>query len=105
MVVYETGVFMYRVLRFAVNTASTGLELIWFLCNFASFLIPWLFVVILLLCIASRFVRLRAPPEELITKHLHRDEDESQKYPVANQGGGFDAPENSLVAIKMVNIG
>lgn len=73
------------------------------ICNFSSLLIPWLLLVFMLLCIGSRFVRLRSPPDSLVTKHLHRDENQCQKFPVANQGAGLDAPENSLSAIQMVS--
>lgn len=75
------------------------------ICNFSSLLIPWLLLVFMLLCIGSRFVRLRSPPDSLVTKHLHRDENQCQKFPVANQGAGLDAPENSLSAIQMVSGG
>lgn len=96
MVLYEIGLMMYRLLRFV----GSILELVWFLCNLTSFLIPWLFLGLLLLCIASRFLRLRPPPEELVRKLLERDEN---RFPVANQGGGFDCPENSLAAMQMVS--
>lgn len=103
MVLYQVGLVMYRLLCFVVNALSTLLEIIWFLCNFSSFLIPWLFLALVLLCLVSRFVRLPAPPEQLVTKHLHKDASDSQKFPIAFEGAGFDAPENSLQAIKMVS--
>lgn len=103
MVVYRAGVVLYRILCFLVNTLLAGLDVVWLICNGCSLLIPWLLLVLLLLCIGSRFVRLRGPPEALITGHLHRDENQSQRYPVANQAAGLDAPENSLSAIKMVS--
>lgn len=103
MVLYQVGLVMYRLLCFVLNCLSTLLEIIWFLCNFSSLLIPWLFAFILLLCLGSRFVRLREPPEQLVTKHLHKDENESQKFPVAFEGAGLDFPGNSLQAIKMAS--
>lgn len=98
---YRAGVVMYRILCLVVNTLLAGLDVVWLICNGCSLIIPWLLLLILLLCIGSRFFRLRGPPEDL--GHLHRDENQCQRYPVANQAAGLDAPENSLSAIKMVN--
>lgn len=96
------GLFMYRLVSFVVNTCLTGLDWLWLICNGISVLIPFLLVTVLILCIVSRFIRLRGPPEDLVTKLLYKDEHKCQKYPVANQAANLDAPENSLSAIKMV---
>lgn len=103
MVFYRIGVLMYRLLCVVVNLIWSSLDWIWFICNFCSVLIPWLLISLVMLCITSRFIRLRDTPEELVTKHLYRDADDAQKYPVANQGAYLDAPENSISAIKMVS--
>lgn len=91
------GAFM-SVLCFAFSL----LELTYCVCNCASAAIPWILIGILCLCIVSRFFRLPGPAQDLTNKHLHRDETDCQRYPVANQGAQFDAPENSTEAIKSV---
>lgn len=97
MVVYR----IFGLLCLTVNIAWSGIHWIWLICNCAIVVIQWLAIGLLILCIATRFIRLRGPHEGLVMKHLHRDE-RGHPYPVANQGAGLDAPENSLSAIKMV---
>ncbi|XP_055547157.1 glycerophosphodiester phosphodiesterase 1 [Wyeomyia smithii] len=76
---------------------------LWLCCNFASVGIPWLMLIFFLICIASKFVKLKCPAVEVVQSMLHRSEKEVGSevlyWPIVSRGGAFDAPENSLAAI------
>lgn len=64
---------------------------------------PWLMMGVLVLCVASRLFRRKEPRPELVTQLLGESAHTRKAFPVY-RATGFDAPENSLCAIKMVRI-
>ncbi|XP_055375374.1 glycerophosphodiester phosphodiesterase 1 isoform X2 [Condylostylus longicornis] len=91
----ESILFTAKLILIIVNT-------FWLICTIASAVIPWLTVLILIVCIASKFFKLKNPNEKFLISLLGGDADDNSFFywPVANQGGSYDAPENSLVALK-----
>ncbi|XP_055638771.1 glycerophosphodiester phosphodiesterase 1 isoform X2 [Toxorhynchites rutilus septentrionalis] len=76
---------------------------LWLCCNFASVGIPWLMLLFFLVCIASKFVKLKCPASGVVQSMLHRSVAEIGSevlyWPIVSRGGAFDAPENSIAAI------
>uniref|UniRef100_A0A182FS00 Uncharacterized protein n=2 Tax=Anopheles albimanus TaxID=7167 RepID=A0A182FS00_ANOAL len=55
-----------------------------------------------LVLLASKFVKLKSPSDEVVRSLLWKSEKEQgcgDDWPILNRGGGFDAPDNSLAAI------
>lgn len=56
-----------------------------------------------LICIASKFVKLKCPANDVVQSMLHRNEKKAESgvlyWPIVSRGGSFDAPENSLASI------
>jgi len=72
----------------------------WLFCNLA---IPWCTLTLIVVCIASKFVKLqRSPNEKRLLSLLSTPEEWPSYWPIANRAAGFDAPENSKAAIKKV---
>ncbi|KAI9576241.1 hypothetical protein GQX74_014301 [Glossina fuscipes] len=77
----------------------------WLTCNLASAGIPWVLVCLLIVCVASKFVKLKSPDDKQFLRLLTiagqglYPEDLSF-WPIAHRGAGYDAPENSKAALK-----
>ncbi|XP_049287863.1 glycerophosphodiester phosphodiesterase 1 [Anopheles funestus] len=94
---YQLFWFLAACCTFIVNT-------LWLCCNFASVGIPWLMLLLFLVCIGSKFVKLKSPADDVVLSMLTKNEkqtdgNEALFWPIVNRGGAFDAPENSLAAI------
>ncbi|XP_001847486.2 glycerophosphodiester phosphodiesterase 1 [Culex quinquefasciatus] len=92
---------IYQLFWFLTTCFTFLFNALWLCCNFASVGIPWLMLLFFLVCIASKFVKLKCPAGEVVQSMLHRSEKEVGSevlyWPIL--GGAFDAPENSLAAI------
>lgn len=91
---YTLVLYLFTLLSFLFN-------IFWLLCKIASSGIPWFTLVFIFICIASKFVKLRKPNEKLLL-NLIGDSTESN-LSIANRGGTYDCPENSLAALKEVS--
>uniref|UniRef100_U5EFZ0 Putative glycerophosphoryl diester phosphodiesterase n=1 Tax=Corethrella appendiculata TaxID=1370023 RepID=U5EFZ0_9DIPT len=99
---------------YAINTLKMFYQLFWYLMTIISFIInifyfcslslPWITLILILICIISKFIKLKNPDKELIQSLLYRKSIEDEKnlllWPIINKGGAFDYPENSVTAIK-----
>ncbi|XP_029718426.1 glycerophosphodiester phosphodiesterase 1 [Aedes albopictus] len=94
---------IYQLFWFLTTCLTFLFNALWLCCNFASVGIPWLMLLFFLVCIASKFVKLRCPASDIVQSMLHRSEkgvgSEVLYWPIVSRGGAFDAPENSLAAI------
>ncbi|XP_063708330.1 glycerophosphodiester phosphodiesterase 1 [Culicoides brevitarsis] len=96
--IFQLILYSFSLFSFFVN--------FFFLC--CNFLIPWLAIGIVLMIIATKFVKLRDPDREIIDELLacNAKQEENQDVPsclefaIANKGGVFDVPENSIAALK-----
>lgn len=97
---------IYQLFWFLTTCFTFLFNALWLCCNFASVGIPWLMLLFFLVCIASKFVKLKCPASEIVQSMLHRSEkgvdSEVLYWPIVSRGGAFDAPENSLAAINHV---
>lgn len=97
---------IYQLFWFLTTCLTFLFNALWLCCNFASVGIPWLMLLFFLVCIASKFVKLRCPASDIVQSMLHRSEkgvgSEVLYWPIVSRGGAFDAPENSLAAINHV---
>ncbi|XP_067640910.1 glycerophosphodiester phosphodiesterase 1 [Eurosta solidaginis] len=92
---------LYLLLWYTARLLSALFNIFWFTCNFASACIPWLTLVLLVACVASKYAKLRSPDEKRLLSLLGGCAPEELTYwPIANRGGGYDAPENSRAALK-----
>uniref|UniRef100_A0A336LQT7 CSON010531 protein n=1 Tax=Culicoides sonorensis TaxID=179676 RepID=A0A336LQT7_CULSO len=92
--IYQLILYSFSIFSFFIN--------FFFLC--CNFLIPWLAIFLLMLLIATKFIKLKDPDKEIIDELLacsnNKEENSEMEFPIANKGGVFDAPENSIVALK-----
>lgn len=71
-------------------------SLIWFMSNFAIFLIHYFFVLLIVSFFVSKFYKLKSAPFPKIF-------DAASAWNVANYGANFDVPENSKASIEYVS--
>uniref|UniRef100_A0A182YQ20 Uncharacterized protein n=2 Tax=Anopheles stephensi TaxID=30069 RepID=A0A182YQ20_ANOST len=95
---------LYQLFWFLATCCTFVVNALWLCCNFASVGIPWLMLLLFLVCIGSKFVKLKSPTDDVVLSMLsknekQRDANEALFWPIVNRGGAFDAPENSLAAI------
>ncbi|CAD6995868.1 unnamed protein product [Ceratitis capitata] len=92
---------LYQLLWCSARLLSVLFNVFWFVCNLASACIPWMTLVLMVACVASKFAKLRSPDEKRLLRLLGGCAPEELTYwPIANRGAGYDAPENSRAAIK-----
>lgn len=97
----------YLLLCYVTSLFSLACHLVWLFCTMASTGIPWATFLLIIVCIGSKFVKLKSP----CNKYLHKlfGDDNSCElsktlfWPIAHRGASFDAPENSAAALKKVN--
>lgn len=82
-----------------VSLVSFLCNTLWFLSQFAIFLIHYFFVLLILLCIVSKFIKLRAVPLESLQKIFS-----PSSFPISFLGSIFDAPENSKASFEYVSM-
>lgn len=102
--IFQVCKMIYQLCWFFATCCTFLVNALWLCCNFASVGIPWMMLVFVLLCIVSKFVKLRSPDDELIMSMLSKNTKTAQGseplyWPIMNRGGAFDAPDNSLAAI------
>lgn len=71
-------------------------SLIWFLSNFAIFLIHYFFILLLISFFISKFFKLKPAPFPKIFES-------SNSWCIAHYGANFDVPENSKASIEYVS--
>lgn len=72
---------------------------VWFLSHFAIFLIHYFFVLLLVLCVVSKFIKLKAVPIDSVQKLFS-----ANSFPISYLGSIFDAPENSKASFEYVSM-
>lgn len=72
---------------------------LWFLSHFAIFLIHYFFVLLIVLCVISKFVKLKAVAVDSIQKIFSPN-----AFPVSYLGSIFDVPENSKASFEYVSM-
>ncbi|XP_053680581.1 glycerophosphodiester phosphodiesterase 1 [Anopheles nili] len=98
--IFKVCKMLYQLFWFLATCCTFIMHSLWICCNFASVGIPWLMLLLLLVCIGSKFVKLKSPTDEVVMSMLSKkDESELLFWPIVNRGGAFDAPDNSLAAI------
>lgn len=91
---------IYKLFCCSVSLIFFCFNVLWFFCNLA---IPWCTLTLLIICVASKFVKLqRSPNEKRLLSLLNTPDDWPNYWPIANRGAGYDAPENSKAAVKKV---
>lgn len=71
-------------------------SLVWFLSNFAIFLIHYFFVLLIVSFLISKFYKLKSAP-------LSKIFEGANAWCVAHYGANFDVPENSKASIEYVS--
>uniref|UniRef100_A0A182MN71 GP-PDE domain-containing protein n=1 Tax=Anopheles culicifacies TaxID=139723 RepID=A0A182MN71_9DIPT len=102
--IFKVCKMLYQLFWFLAACCTFIVNTLWLCCNFASVGIPWLMLLLFLVCIGSKFVKLKSPADDVVLSMLSksekgRDGSEALYWPIVNRGGAFDAPENSLAAI------
>jgi uncharacterized membrane protein len=82
-----------------LSLVSMSCNILWFLSHFAIFLIHYFFVLLIVLCVVSKFVKLKAVPQDSVQKIFHPG-----AFPVSYLGSIFDAPENSKASFEYVSM-
>lgn len=82
-----------------ISLVSLLCNVLWFLSHFAIFLIHYFFVLLIVLCIVSKFMRLKTVNSESISKIFGPD-----SFPVSYLGSDFDVPENSKASFEYVRM-
>ncbi|XP_035777577.1 glycerophosphodiester phosphodiesterase 1-like [Anopheles albimanus] len=93
---------LFQLFWFLATCCTFVVNALWLCCNFASVSFPWLMLMFFLVLLASKFVKLKSPSDEVVRSLLWKSEKEQgcgDDWPILNRGGGFDAPDNSLAAI------
>lgn len=100
--------FVKMIYSFFCYTSS----IISFLCNLLWNVLliigggmPWLIILLILVCVVSKFVKLKRSEhlKSFIDKFENvRASDTDLYWPIANRGSSFDVPENSHFALKSV---
>lgn len=81
-----------------LSLVSLLCNLLWFLSHFAIFLIHYFFVLLILLCVVSKFIRLKSVNHESLLKIFS-----PEAFPVSYLGSFFDVPENSQASFDYVS--
>jgi hypothetical protein len=82
---------------FVLKLISLLCSLVWFLSNFAIFLIHYFFVLLLVTFVASKFFKLKSTPFPKIFANG------ANPWCIANHGSCFDVPENTSASIEYVS--
>lgn len=88
------------VLNFGLWIVSLLCQIIWFLSNFAIFLIHYFFVLLLVLCVVSKFISLKAAPINILENVFGFN-----SWCISYLGAHFDVPENSKASLEYVSSG
>lgn len=105
--------FLIKIVKMIYSLFCYTSSLITFLCNLLWNVLliiggglPWLIILLILVCVVSKFVKLKRSPhlKSFIDKFENVDSDDTDQlcWPIANRGSGFDVPENSHFALKQV---
>lgn len=82
-----------------LSVASFLCSTLWFLSHFAIFLIHYFFVLLVLLLIASKFIKLKSVDLESLLKIFSPN-----SFPVSYLGSIFDVPENTKASFEYVSV-
>lgn len=102
---------LYTLLCYASSLFSFLFNTLWLCFTLTNAGIPWISLLVLIICIASKFAKLTPPKKtnvcQLLGEYSSAVSDDSivhnYYWPIANRGSSFDAPENSAAALKKVN--
>lgn len=72
---------------------------LWFLSHFAIFLIHYFFVLMIVLCVVSKFMKLKSVDFETVQKMFS-----PESFPVSYLGSLFDVPENTKASFEYVSM-
>ncbi|XP_058984536.1 glycerophosphodiester phosphodiesterase 1 [Musca domestica] len=95
----------YQLLCCSFSFLTFLFNVFWVMCNLASAGIPWITVLLVVICVLSKFVKLRSPDEKRLQRLLASGSqglypEDLSFWPIAHRGAGYDAPENSKAALK-----
>lgn len=91
----------YTLVLYLCTLFYFSLNIVWLLCKIISYSFPWLTFVSIFIYITSKFARLRIPEGHLF-KILFNPI--ASNLSIANRGGTYDYPENSLAGLKEVSV-
>ncbi|KAG4076080.1 hypothetical protein HA402_011426 [Bradysia odoriphaga] len=100
----KTVKMVYSLFYYASSLISFLCHLLWTLLLIIGGGMPWLIILLILVCIVSKFVALKRSPhlKSFIDKfeNVNENDNNSLCWPIANRGSSFDVPENSHFALK-----
>lgn len=105
--------FLIKIVKMLYASFCYTSSLISFLCNLLWNILliigggmPWLIILLILVCVVSKFVKLKRSThlKSFIDKfeNVNSNDSDDLYWPIANRGSSFDVPENSHFALKMV---
>lgn len=105
--------FLIKIVKMIYSLFCYTSSVISFLCNLLWNVLliigggmPWLIILLILVCVVSKFVKLKRSThlKSFIDKfeNVNESDTDSLYWPIANRGSSFDVPENSHFALKLV---
>ncbi|CRK99631.1 CLUMA_CG012942, isoform A [Clunio marinus] len=91
----DEDIRLTMVFGFILTLVSIFCNTLWFLSHFAIFLIHYFIVLLILLCVVSKFIKLNSISFESIQKVFIPN-----GYPLSYLGSVFDVPENSKASFE-----
>jgi len=88
---------LYRFILCSFTLISFFVNVFFLFCNL---LIPITLLFLLVTLATSKFIKLREPNAKIVDKFFKFGKNEELEYPIANKGGIFDVPENSVAALR-----
>lgn len=101
-VIFKTLKMLYNIFWYSMYSIKFIFHIFWFISTLASAVIPWFTLFLVIICILSKFIKLKNPNEKCLINLLGGTDDISfgQFWAIVNQGGAYDAPENTNAALK-----
>lgn len=109
--VIQTFKMFYKLLVYLFGALTIVMNILWFCCTIASAAIPWLTLLFIVVCVGSKFMKLKTNygcVMSMLGPDPNKIAEDNLKcgylyWAVANRGGSYDAPENSVEAVKKVS--
>lgn len=96
---------IYSFFCYTSSLISFSCNLLWNVLLVIGGGLPWLIILLILVCVVSKFVQLKRSThlKSFIDKFENVSTNDTELYwPIANRGSSFDVPENSHFALKSV---
>lgn len=97
---------IYSLFCYTSSVISFLCNLLWNVLLIIGGGMPWLIILLILVCVVSKFVKLKRSIhlKSFIDKfeNVNESDTDSLYWPIANRCSGFDVPENSHFALKLV---